>query len=441
MAPSSLRFLLLLFIFISFSNAQTPTSTTPKHAGIIFDLERDPSTLQYMIKINQGTPVAEVKLVVDLGGKLPWLSCHKGYNSSSHRPVSCKSPQCSQAEGPVSRCVSCSGNARTHKDSCSIYIRNPVTRSVGKGELISDLVTVASNPDTFGTPVSSPRRCVFGCSTTGNILSGLAKTSKGVAGLGRSSVLSLVPQFAFAFRFSRIFAVDLHDTITDEKVLETRGKIYFGGGPYIYYSFGLDDLTDRDLSYTPLLTNPKSKDEYFVNVKSIKVHGETVPINKKLLSINKKTGVGGTKIDIRIPYTTMETSIYKAFIKAHTEWVDDLNIANAELMDYPNITMVAPVAPFTTCYNSSTIILRGPSAVHPVGPSVSFVFPTSVWNISFFDLVIAKEGVACVAFVDGGLKPVTSIVIGARQIGFLEFDISRSRLGFVEPSLKECLTC
>ncbi|XP_026381505.1 basic 7S globulin-like [Papaver somniferum] len=200
---------------------------------------------------------------------------------------------------------------------------------------------------------------------------------------------------------------------------------------------GISDLADRVLTYTPLLVNPKSKDEYFVNLKSIKVHGETVPIKKKLLSINKITGIGGTKIDIRIPFTTLQTSIYKAFIKAHTEWVDRLNTANAVLMDFPNITMVAPVAPFTTCYDAATIILGGPSVVNNVAPSVSFVLPTSVWNISFFDLVIAKEGVACVAFVDGGLNPKTSIVIGARQIGFLEFDISGSRLGFEEPNLKE----
>ncbi|KAI3921566.1 hypothetical protein MKW98_013500 [Papaver atlanticum] len=384
-----------------------------------------------MVKINQGTPRREVKLVVDLGGKLPWFSCRKGYNSSTDRPVSCGSPQCSKAEKALNTCP------KPYKKACSIYIRNPVTRSVGKGELISDIVTVKSNPDSQGTPVPSNRRFTFGCAAASNILSGLAKTSKGVVGLGRSSALSLSSQFVVGFPFPNIFAVDLHDSITDEKVLETKGKIYFGGGPYIHFFWGISDLADRVLTYTPLLVNPKSKDEYFVDVKSIKVHGETVPINKNLLSINKKTGVGGTKIDIRIPYTTLQTSIYKAFIKAHAAWVDRLNIANAELMDFPNITMVAPVAPFTTCYESSTIILRGPSVVNNVAPSVSFVFPTSVWNISFFDLVIAKEGVACVAFVDGGLKPKTSIVIGARQIGFLEFDISGSRLGFEEPNLKE----
>ncbi|XP_026381511.1 basic 7S globulin-like [Papaver somniferum] len=424
------HFLLHLFVFISFSNAQTPTN-----AGIIIDLERDPATLQYIVKVNLGTPQVEVKLVVDLAGELPWFNCHEGYDSSSVEPIICTSPICSQAEKPVGTC------AEPESETCSINLRNPVTRSIGQGELISDIVSVTSNPDSQATPVLSSRSFAFGCAANSNILSGFATSSKGAAGLGRSSALSLPSQFADGFQFPNIFAVDLHDGITDEKVLERSGKIYFGGGPYIHYLWGISDLADRVLTYTPLLINPKRKDEYFVDVKSIQVHGETVPIDENLLSIDDTTGMGGTKIDIGVPYTTLETSIYKAFIKAHTEWVDRLNIANAELMDFPNITIVAPVAPFTVCYDSSTIIIRGPSVVNNVAPSVSFVFPTSVWNISFFDLVIAEEGVACVAFVDGGLNPITSIVIGARQIGFLEFDISRSRLGFEEPNLKECVGC
>ncbi|XP_026457683.1 basic 7S globulin-like [Papaver somniferum] len=434
MGSSTIQFLLLLFVSFSISDAQLlPPSTIPKRAGIIFDLERDPSTLQYMIKIKQGTPQSEVKLVVDLGGNLPWLSCHKGHNSSSYHPVSCSSPQCVLANKPTSTLELCNGTAN---NACSVYIINPVTLSHRKGELISDLVTVASNPDSQDTPVSSPRRCAFGCATTGSILNGLAKTSKGVAGLGRSSALSLVPQLAVAFRFSRIFALDLHDINTDVKSGETGGKIYFGGGPYIHYLFGFDDLKDRDLTYTPLLINPKSKEEYFIDVKSIKVHGITVPINKKLLSINKKTGIGGTKIDTRIPYTSMETSIYKAFTKAYIEWAESFNNANAELNDFLNITRVTPVAPFTTCFNSSTVpLVRMFQNNDP--PGVAFIFPKSVWNISLFDMVRVNDGVDCVGFVDGGSKPKTSIVIGARQIGFLEFDISRSRLGFQQPNLRE----
>ncbi|XP_026381617.1 basic 7S globulin-like [Papaver somniferum] len=426
---SVIRFLLPFFLI-----SQLPSSSS---RGIVFQLERDSSTLQYMIRINQGTPLTAVKLVVDLGGTLPWILCHRGaYNSSSIRPVKCTSQLCSTASKPVnSTCI--------FKNDCSIYTNNPVTNSVVRGELVSDLVNVLSNEDsnvTLGTPFASLRRCAFGCATTVNISGGLANGANGVAGLGRSSALSFVTQFAVGFRFSRIFALDLHDNIQDDKLNQTRGKIYFGGGPYIHYLYGYEDWADRVLTYTPLLINPKSKEEYFIDVKSIKVHGDTVPINKKLLSINKKTGMGGTKIDIQIPYTTLQTSIYEAFIKAYTRWVERYNSANAKVRDStPNITMVTPVAPFTACYNSSTMPLV--TEFNSVPPGVAFIFHHSVWNISLYDLVRVKKGVDCVGFVDGGSKPKTSIVIGARQIGFLEFDISRSRLGFEQPNIIDYEVC
>ncbi|KAI3921568.1 hypothetical protein MKW98_013502 [Papaver atlanticum] len=132
----------------------------------------------------------------------------------------------------------------------------------------------------------------------------------------------------------------------------------------------------------------------------------------------------------------METSIYKAFTQAYNVWVQRYNDAIAPSID-GNITQVTPVAPFTTCYNSSTL----PPVIelhNSDPPSIAFVFPKSVWNISLFDMVSVNDGVDCVGFVDGGSKPKTSIVIGEHQIGFLlEFDISKSRLGFQEPNLSD----
>ncbi|XP_026441499.1 basic 7S globulin-like [Papaver somniferum] len=239
-----------------------------------------------------------------------------------------------------------------------------------------------------------------------------------------------------SIHFSRIFALELLENGGENPGVS---KIYFGGGPYSYINWVQNDFMVRDLTYTPLLINPKRRDEYFVDLRSIKVHGFTVPINKKLLSINKKTGIGGTKVDILIPYTTLETSIYKAFIQTHFEWAGKWNIQNGIWMDHPvNISRVAPVSPFTACYNSSTLPrVSAFSGDYLSGASVALIFPKSVWNISLFDLVRVNEGVDCVGVLDGGSNPTTSIVIGARQISFLEFDISRSRLGFVEPNLHE----
>ncbi|RZC68743.1 hypothetical protein C5167_032741 [Papaver somniferum] len=413
--------LLLLFFFISVSDAQLPSPAAARPTSIVFDTDRDPLTRQYIININQGTPLAEIKLVLDLGGKLPWLRCNEGYTSSSYKPVKCTSSKCALASKPI-KCALCNGtaphNTWCHKNACIVLTSNPVTQAVVPGELISDFVTVNSNEWLSEKPALTvpPRRFAFGCATTSNSLHGLAKGAQGVAGLGRSSGLSLVSQFSSGFRFPRIFALDFGSRSTD-------GKIFFGGGPYVY-SYPYDnDLRQYYLSYTQLLINPKNSEDYFIDVRSIKIHGETVPIiHKRLLSINKTTGVGGTKVDFQTPYTILHRSIYKAITKVHIKWAKSMNI-----------TMLPPVAPFRTCYNVSTIPswpLEGDS----VPPSITFMFPKNELRTISDTVWIEGTDASCLAFIDGGLNPKTSIVIGDYNLNFfVEFDISRSRFGFTQP--------
>ncbi|RZC62226.1 hypothetical protein C5167_023987 [Papaver somniferum] len=281
-----------------------------------------------MININQGTPLAPVKLVLDLGGKLPWLRCDKGYTSSSYKPVNCTSSKCAQASKHVT-CVLCKNSTEPnktwcHNNACSIHTRNPVTKAVGHGELITDLVTARSNPGSSQAPgpLLTPRRFAFGCATSGEFsLRGLAKGAQGVAGLGRSSV----------------------------------------------------------------------------------------------------SGVGGTKVDFQAPYTVLQTSIYKAIAKVH-------------MARYKNATRVPPVAPFSTCYKASTMdvpewILEGNRIPH----SIVFLFGKGGMS-TVSDLKWMGDDIRCLSFIDGGLYPKTSIVLGEYNFnGFLEFDISRSRFGFLQP--------
>ncbi|KAI3877757.1 hypothetical protein MKW98_020238 [Papaver atlanticum] len=402
--------LLFHFCFHCFSDAQPSLNYTSRPRSIVFKIEKDPLTLQYMIKINQGTPRAAVKLVLDLGGKLPWLRCHKGYKSSSYRPVNCMSPQCALASKPI-KCVLCNSTTSwCHSNACNISTTNPITQCVGNGELITDVVTVESNK----VQRFMPRVFAFGCATTSNFLHGLAKGAKGVAGLGRSSPLSLISQFSVAFRFSRIFALILDD------------RFYNSGGGRYHVTYNGDDVGSL-LSYTPLLINPKSSEEYFIDLKSIEIigssdDGKAVPIHQKLLSINKKTGVGGTKVSLQVPYTTMETSIYKAFVSTYLKKAEALN---------PELQRVASVAPFDVCFNASTTIL---DYTFLVMPSIHLVFSK---NLTWFftglqTLVEVNSDVLCLGFIDGGSNPMTSIVIGTDlyKYNLVEFDIAKSRFGF-----------
>ncbi|KAI3926448.1 hypothetical protein MKX01_032636 [Papaver californicum] len=278
---------------------------------------------------------------------------------------------------------------------------------------ISGAVTVQSNNLKNGEWVSGPnvtaRGISFGCEASAGALRGLAKGAKGIVGLGRSGV-SLTSQFASAFRFSRKFALELSST--------TEGTMYFGDGPYTNQQFR------QPLAYTPLITNTYFPSDYFVDVKYIEIGNENVTYNKGLLSINKKNGMGGTKFSTLVPYTTMETSIYKAFTS--------LYIKRAKAM---GISMVAPVAPFSACFNASTIENR-PDGL--VVPTIVLGLRNNVnWQMTGpgNSLKLVKDDVYCLAFVDGGSKPKTSIVIGGHQMQFniMEFDIPRSRLGFSPP--------
>lgn len=301
------------------------------------------------------------------------------------------------------------------KNKCSIYTSNPITHSPNKLDLFSDAVTAQSRyvrdpksqewipgPNVTATVIS------FGCGTTSDTFNRLAKGADGMAGLGRSQ-FSLVAQLAASFHFPSKFALYLS---------QQAGFMFFGNRPYTAFREG--DLA-KGISYTPFLINPKHSDEYFINVKSISIDGEIIPINKTLLAINENNGVGGTRVSTIVPSTTMETSIYKAFVSAY--------VKKAEAM---NISRVDPVAPYDACFNASTfVVMRGGLRL----PTVSLGLPDNVeWRILDQRNIVRNvdPNMLCLDFMDGGLNPRTSIVIGQGTLllTLLEFDMKKSRLGF-----------
>ncbi|KAI3935828.1 hypothetical protein MKX01_033012 [Papaver californicum] len=459
MAASSLLFftehrLLLFFFFLSLTLSEAQPSASSRPHALVLPIYKDPTTLQYVIQINQRTPQVPVKLVVDLGGKFTWVHCNQSYISSTYVPVHCGSPQCSIAR----RCKDCEVDCAVcddcttprgswcHKHSCSIDIINPITGTSSVGELASDVATVQSTNGSITISDVTVHKFAFGCGTTNNVFEGLAPGAEGMAGLGRSG-LSLASQFSAAFRFSQKFALCLSSN---------RGVIFFGDGPYMMqpgFDFGPfigESVTGIDIStpltYTPLFTNPTRSStigfsaegeivtDNFIAVKGIEVDGERVVINETLLSINKKNGIGGTTISTLVPYTTMETSIYDAFTSLYIKKAKEVNMAT-----------VTPVAPFTACFNSSTMIKINPR-IGVLVPRIDLVLPN---NTSFGFLgprntmVRINDEVTCLGFVDGGLKPRTAIVIGGLQLeeNLLQFDIPRSRLGFSSTLLFRPTSC
>lgn len=250
-----------------------------------------------------------------------------------------------------------------------------------------------------------------------------------MVGLGRNRI-TLPTQISSSFggSFRRKFAICLPSTKT------STGVLLFGDSPYKFYASynksKLIDITKR-FQYTKLYINPIStasayvygepSTDYFVAIKSITVNRKPVAINATLLSFNNNRAIGGSKVSTVDPYTVLHSSIYKALVEAFAAELKAINVAK-----------VAPVGKFSECF--STEILSFTLLGYDV-PDIGFVFEgqDAVWELHGANLMVQiNRDVVCLGFVDGGLRPRTSIVIGAHQIedNLLQFDLAASRLGF-----------
>lgn len=397
-----------LCFFIAPSSSAVGTSFRPK--ALVLPVTKDLLTLQYTTQVSQRTPLVPVKLSIHLGGQTLWVDCENGFTSSSYRPAQCNSNECTIAKSES--CFNCSSTPGPgcSQNACLNTPENPFIKTLySGGEIAVDLISIQStNGVNPGSIVSVPD-FIFTCVPT-FLTEGLANGAKGTAGLGRNQI-ALPSQFAQSFGFARKFVVCLSSS---------NGVIFFGD---VLPSSNRTDIS-KSLVYTPLLTNPfgtgsvpylkEPSSEYFIGVKSIKINGKGVPINKKLLTINRK-GEGGTKISTGRPYTAMEPSIYKA-------------VTEAFIGELANATRVEPVAPFSACFSSKSI---GSTAIPPI--DLILQSKNVYWRIfSANSMVQVNKDVTCLGFVDGGDRLTTSIVIGGHQIedNFLLFDLSRSILGF-----------
>jgi len=296
------------------------------------------------------------------------------------------------------------------------------------GELGQDVFVFPSIEGSRSGPLVSSPNFMFSCGATFQI-EGLARGANGMAGLGRNRI-GMPIQLAVEFQLRPEFAICLSSSTSSD------GVIFFGEGPYKLLP-NVD--VSQFLTYTPLFINRVSTAgsyvkgeksvEYFIGVKSIKVNDKVVHLNATLLAINKR-GVGGTKISTVTPYTTLETSIYKA-------------VTHAFAAALSKIKRVAPVAPFQLCYSAKDI---GSTRVGPAVPAIDLVLQneTVFWRIfGANSMVEAKRGVLCLGFVDGGMNPTTSIVIGGYQIedNLLQFDLKNMKLGFTSSLLFKQTTC
>ncbi|EOY11402.1 PREDICTED: basic 7S globulin [Theobroma cacao] len=415
MASSSL-YVILIFLsfspFILISESQKPS----KSNRFVLPVHQDKKTNLYVADIYKRTPPLQVPFVVDLNGRVLWVTCNQNYLSSTYRAPRCHSTQCARAR--TQYCHTCSSKARPgcHNNTCALKSVNPVTRLTAISELAQDVLSIQSTQGSNTGPLIRIPQFLFACESSSLLQRGLPGNVQGVAGLGNSPIslpIQLASHFGFA-GFAPTFAL----------CLAPKGVVFFGDSPYHM----LPDVDiSRPLRYTPLIISPQG--EYYIEVRSIKINNKDVPINKTVLSINKR-GFGGTKLSTINPYTVLEHSIFKAVTHFFTN-------------ELSGIPQVKPVKPFGVCFGSKSF---KSTRFGPGVPNIDLVLHNQhvTWRIfGANSMVQAAPGVSCLAFVDGGVNTRASIVIGAYQMenNLVQFDLARSRLGFSSSLLHFKTSC
>ncbi|OVA02962.1 Peptidase A1 [Macleaya cordata] len=424
---SSSFFMLLFLSFSIFFSIHIFSLPIP----LLIPIEKDPITLQHTTTISQGTPLTTIKLLFDLGSSFSWIDCsNKNPNSTSYRPIPCNSSLCKSLNYFS---LPCSSN-----HTCSLFPENPLTRKATIAESFRDSLSLPTTNGRNPGQLALISDFIFSCSSQPQLLLGLPEGVSGLLALGRSN-FSLPAQVSNAFTLPYLFTLCLSSSPS------APGVAFFGTrGPYVFHPE--TDLSNS-LIHTPLLLNPVSNtvityngrpsDEYFIGVRTVKVNGKPVKLNGKLLTVDEN-GFGGTKISTVLPYTTMETSIYKAFTEAFTREAAKLNLRVTK----------NPVKPFSVCFSLDDV---GSTRVGPAVPTVDFVMEKDdvYWRMFGVNLMVRMVGdeeedhMWCLGFVDGGTNPRTSIVIGGHQMedNLLQFDLRLKRFGFSSSLLIKQTSC
>ncbi|GLJ52735.1 hypothetical protein SUGI_1122980 [Cryptomeria japonica] len=340
----------------------------------------------------------------------------KVYKSSTYSQVPCKDRLCKSYE--YSGCSICYSPTAPgcHNGTC-------VVPGVPSYELARDVVAMRSTSGSNPGGYVKASRVVFSCADETDTFRDYPSKATGLAGM-TASKLAMPSQLAASLGISREFAICLPSTP------RSPGALFFCSKPYVFLPPPGRDLSTR-LITTPLLKNSFYTDDYYIGLRGIQVNGLDLTFNKSSLQIGAH-GRGGVKLDTLVPYTQLSTAIYNSLVKVFTDVASKMKVTRT----------AANVAPFNTCFNTAGV---APTRVGPAVPTIDFVLQNNVtWRIfGANSMVQVSNKVMCLGFVDGGEDPVTTIVIGTRQMedNFLHFNLATSSLGFTSSLLFQQTTC
>ncbi|KMT12047.1 hypothetical protein BVRB_5g100060 [Beta vulgaris subsp. vulgaris] len=406
--------LLFLTLFSLFSNTflNQVYASSPKPKALVLPIRQDAATKLLVANIYGRTPLIPVKFVVDLTARHLWANCETDYTSSTFSQPKCSSAQCKTAR--TSYCFNNCQGARPfcHTNTCGYLLENPISHQSTIGELAQDVFAFSSTNGLNPGPLVRIRDYLFTCAPSALVELRLPKGVQGVAGLAHSPI-ALQNVLASKTGIKPIFTMCISSTTSAD------GVIFFGSdGPYSFLP-GID--VSQNLRYTPLTISPF--DEYYVNVKSIKINQKLVPgLNTSLLSVKDTGSGGGTVFNTLLPYTILEDSIFKAITSFFAKQLS-------------KVPQVKPIAPFGLCYESKHF---SSTRLGPGVPSIDLEMEgkDAVWSIfGLNSMVEAQPGVLCLAFVNGKNEYRAKVNIGTYQMQDipLKFDLSKQMLGFGGP--------
>lgn len=422
------RFLIIIIVIFFFV-----VDIHGSFTAVLAPLRQERTSRLYSLSLYTRTPSQATNFLLDLGGSFSWVDCTRNYTSSTYHHVPCTSSVC-HALGSSRVCSN---------NSCFFsFVKSGGKRQGVKIQKAPALVDSLALPITDGRNpgrhLSTVPEFVFSCS---DFFKGghhhlrrlKLKGATGSVGLGQSN-FSLIAQLSAAFSFPRVFALCLSGSPS------APGVAFFGTrGPYFFHHE--TDLS-RNLTYTPLFMkedNPavgstlltRLADEYFIHLTAIKVNGKVVQSDKT--NYFKKEYLA--MLSTRTPYTTLHSSIYNPLVEAFVKESSALNL-----------TVTQSVKPFSACYDVSDV---SSSRLGPMAPTVDFVMQSDdvFWRVhgsnSMVRIAKGAVDVWCLAFVDGGTKTRTTVVIGGHQMvdNLLQFDFDSKRLGFSSSVLAQNSMC
>ncbi|KAJ4882490.1 Eukaryotic aspartyl protease family protein [Raphanus sativus] len=395
-----------VIFFISMFAATTLISEAQYLLPII---KHKPSNQYYTVFGIGSASKSHVTLVLDLETNLTWLNCRNLKSLSSLRLVTCRSSTCKSVPGN-----GCDGKF------CLYRQPNPLGKPVN-GRVVQDKATL-STTDGGTRPLSevSLPRFTFSCATQG-----LSLPVAGVLGLSPAGNSPFWRQVTAAFNVIPKFALCLPSSVFGI------GHFYIGG----VNSYNIPPFNGSNrmpMTMTPLKNIDSGK--YLISVTSIYVDGVPLRLNPSLLE-------GGAKISTVVPYTVLQTDIYKALASAFT-----LKATKIGMYEVPAMQEYLGTTIFDTCFDEAGSTWNKEEFMNV--PVIEIGLPGRSgevkWRFHGANTVVrVMETVICLAFIDGGEKPHEPMVIGTHQLQdyMIQFDSSTSRMAFSQSLLLHNTSC